>query len=380
MKPVPFNKLYLTGKEKKYIAEAIDSGSVSGNGAFTKKCHDFFQKKYGLKKCFLTSSCTDALEMAALLLNIKQGDEVIMPSFTFVSTANAFVLRGAKIIFADSKTAEPNIDENEVEKLVTKKTRAIVPVHYAGVACNMDKLIAIAKRNNISIVEDAAQSVNSFYKNSKNKMLPLGGIGDLGTFSFHDTKNITSGEGGLLAVNNQQHVEKAEIIWEKGTNRAAFLRGEINNYEWIETGSSFLPSDITAAFLLAQLEELKAVQSKRKKNWDLYHQYLSPLADKGYFRLPYIPDYAVHNSTIFYIVCRNKRDRTELMTHLKKNGIQAVSHYQALHKSRYYRKQDKIILPNAEKFTDCLLRLPLFPELKKNEIELIERSIFTFFN
>ena len=270
---IPFNKPYMTGKETQYIEQAVNSGKISGNGLFTKKCQDFFENKYGFIKCLLTTSCTDALEMAAILLNIKQGDEVIMPSFTFVSTANAFVLRGAKIIFADSKKDHPNIDENLLESLITPKTKAIVVVHYAGVACEMDTIMSLAKKHNIYVVEDAAQAIDSFYKGK-----PLGSIGHLSAFSFHETKNIQCGEGGMLAINDEQFKERAEIIWEKGTNRSAFFRGEVNKYGWVDIGSSFLPSEISAAFLWAQLESLDKIQNKRK---EIYKHYQNELKSLG---------------------------------------------------------------------------------------------------
>ena len=252
---IPFNKPFLTGKEAHYLYQAVSSGKISGNGMFTKKCHDFFEEKYGFKKVLLTTSCTDALEMAAILLDIKEGDEVIMPSYTFVSSANAFVLRGAKIVFADSSAENPNLDATKIEALITPKTKAIVPVHYAGIACDMDMIMDIAHRHNLSVVEDAAQAIDSFYNGR-----PLGTIGHLAAFSFHETKNIISGEGGMLAINDERFLRRAEIIWEKGTNRAEFFRGEVNKYGWVDIGSSFLPAEIIAAFLYAQLESLETIQ------------------------------------------------------------------------------------------------------------------------
>jgi dTDP-4-amino-4,6-dideoxygalactose transaminase len=259
----PFNKPYLTGKETQYIEQAVKSGKISGDGIFTQKCHSFFQERYGFNKCLLTTSCTDALEMAALLLNIQPGDEVIMPSYTFVSTANAFVLRGAKIVFVDSRNDHPGINEDKIEELVTPKTRVIVPVHYAGIACDMDKIMDIANRYNLFVVEDAAQAIDSFYIGNDGKKRALGSMGQLAAFSFHETKNIISGEGGMLVINDTQFEKRAEIIWEKGTNRTAFFRGEINKYGWVDIGSSFLPSDIMAAFLWAQIENLDEIQKRR---------------------------------------------------------------------------------------------------------------------
>ena len=271
---IPFNKPYLTGNETKYIETAVNSGKISGNGEFTKKCQSFFEEKYGLKKCLLTTSCTDALEMAAILCDIKQGDEVIVPSYTFVSSALAFVRQGAKIVFADSLPYHPNIDVDKVESLITKKTKAIVPVHYAGMACDMDKIMALAEKHNLFVIEDAAQAIDSYYFNKNGEKKPLGSIGDLATFSFHETKNIISGEGGMLVINNEKFIKRAEIIWEKGTNRAEFFRGEVNKYGWVDTGSSFLPSEIIAAFLWAQIENIEDIQAKRKKIWEKYYTLL----------------------------------------------------------------------------------------------------------
>ncbi len=257
---IPFNKPYLTGQETNYINQAVESGKISGNGIFTKKCQSFFEDKYGFKKCLLTTSCTDALEMAAILSNIKEGDEIIIPSYTFVSTALAFIRQGAKIVFIDSEADTPNIDVSQIESLITAKTKAIVPVHYAGVACDMDSIMDLANKYNLLVIEDAAQAIDSFYKGK-----PLGSIGHMAAFSFHETKNIISGEGGLLVINDERFIDRAEIIWEKGTNRASFFRGEINKYGWVDTGSSFLPSEIIAAFLWAQLENLDLIQIRRKK-------------------------------------------------------------------------------------------------------------------
>jgi dTDP-4-amino-4,6-dideoxygalactose transaminase len=272
-----FNKPFLTGKETAYITDAVASGKISGNGKYTQLCQNYFQNKYGFKKCLLTTSCTDALEMAAILLEIKPGDEVIMPSYTFVSTANAFVLRGANIVFADSMGVNPNMDVESIEALITPKTKAIVPVHYAGIACDMDAIMDLATKYNLFVVEDAAQAIDSYYTGKDGIEKPLGGIGHLAAFSFHETKNIISGEGGMLVVNDPQFAQRAEIIWEKGTNRSAFFRGEVDKYGWVDVGSSFLPSEIVAAFLWAQLEHLEEIQNKRKSIWNQYWEGLKPL-------------------------------------------------------------------------------------------------------
>jgi dTDP-4-amino-4,6-dideoxygalactose transaminase len=270
----PFNKPYLTGKEVHYMYEAVNTGKISGNGLFTQKCHSFFEETFGFKKALLTSSCTDALEMAAILCDINPGDEVIIPSYTFVSTANAFVLRGAKIIFADSMSLNPNIDANQIELLITAKTKAIVPVHYAGIACDMEKIMQLAEKYNILVVEDAAQAIDSYFTFSDGTRKALGSIGHFAAFSFHETKNIIAGEGGMLAINDSRFVKRAEIIWEKGTNRTSFFRGEVDKYGWVDVGSSFLPSEITAAFLWAQLEEMNSIQSARKSIWYEYQKKL----------------------------------------------------------------------------------------------------------
>jgi len=368
---IPFNKPFLSGNELMYIKDALEKGQISGNGFYTKKCHDFFEKKYGFKKCLLTTSCTDALEMAAILSEIKEGDEVIMPSFTFVSTANAFVLRGAKIVFADSGDKTPNIDLDKVEDLITDKTKALVVVHYAGIACDMDKAVTLANKYNLVLIEDAAQAIDSYYKSK-----PLGSFGHLATFSFHETKNIISGEGGMLVVNDEKLVRRAEIIWEKGTNRAEFFRGEVNKYGWVDIGSSFLPSELTASFLFAQLENLDSIQKKRKKIWQFYYQNLKPLEEKGLIKLPVIPEYATNNAHMFYLVCINAQTRGKLLNELKRNGILAVFHYLSLHQSPYYKnKHDGRELPYADFFSECLIRLPMYYDLKKEELEYIVTKV-----
>jgi dTDP-4-amino-4,6-dideoxygalactose transaminase len=361
---IPFNKPYLTGNETAYIEEAVKSGKISGNGIFTKKCQHFFESNYNIHKALLTTSCTDALEMAAILINIKEGDEVIMPSYTFVSTANAFVLRGAKIIFADSRKDHPNIDETKIESLITSKTKAIVPVHYAGVACEMDTIMDIAAKYNLFVIEDAAQAIDSYYTDKNGKKKALGSIGHLAAFSFHETKNIISGEGGLLAINDETFINRAEIIWEKGTNRSSFFRGEVDKYGWVDIGSSFLPSEIIAAFLWAQLENLEKIQTKRQEIWNTYFNKLSEWAQKNGIDLPQIPGYATNNAHMFYLICTSLEQRTKLLDYLKQNEILAVFHYISLHKSPFYAaKHIGGELPETDKFTDTLVRLPLFYEL-----------------
>ena len=356
--------------------QAVYSMKLSGNGMFTKKCQKFFEDKYGFKKCIMTTSCTDALEMAAILCDVQPGDEVIVPSYTFVSSALAFVRQGAKIVFADSCENNPNIDANRIEALITPKTKVIVPVHYAGVACDMDKIMEVANKHNILVVEDAAQAVDSYYKGK-----PLGGIGHFGCFSFHETKNITAGgEGGLLMVNDERFIRRAEIIWEKGTNRAEFFRGEVNKYGWVDTGSSFLPAEINSAFLWAQLESLDEIQAKRRLLWETYYENLKPLAERGYFILPDMPEYATNNAHMFYIVCKNLEERTQLIAHLKGEGFGAVFHYLSLHTSPYYEnKHDGRELPNCDKFADCLVRLPMFYELEAEQVKTIAETISCFF-
>lgn len=371
---IPFNKPFLTGKETHYIEDAVKSGHISGNGNYTKKCQRFFEKKYGYKKTLLTTSCTDALEMSAMLIDTKVGDEIIVPSYTFVSSALAFVRQGAKIVFADSRVDNPNIDENKLERLITKKTKAIVVVHYAGVAVNMDKVMQLANKYNLYVIEDAAQAIDSTY-NKK----PLGSIGHLGVFSFHETKNIISGEGGLLAINDEKLIDRAEIIWEKGTNRSSFFRGEINKYGWVDTGSSFLPSEIIAAFLYAQLEQLEKIQEKRKNIW---HTYFEGLKDLSQIKLPIIPDYATNNGHMFYIVCNSEKERANLISYLKSKNIHAVFHYLSLHKSDYYKTKENNIIPDllySDFYTERLLRLPMFYELEISQVHYIINSIKDFF-
>lgn len=362
---IPFNKPYLTGKEMLYIEEAVKSGKISGNGLFTQKCQAFFEQKYGFKKVLLTTSCTDALEMCAMLANIQPGDEVIIPSFTFVSTAVAFVRQGAKIVFADSYEGNPNIDANKIEALITPKTKVIVPVHYAGIACDMDKIMQLATQYNLIVIEDAAQAIDAFYKGK-----PLGSIGHLAAFSFHETKNIISGEGGMIVINEERFSKRAEIIWEKGTNRAEFFRGEVNKYGWVDTGSSFLPSEITAAFLWAQIENLEKIQKKRLEHWHQYEVHLKDWAAKNHIKTMAFPNNeATNNAHMFYLVCESLKQRTAIIAHLKSHDILAVFHYISLHSSPYYlEKHDGRDLINSDNYTNRLVRLPMYYELDVEKV------------
>jgi len=373
---IPFNKPFLTGKETEYIVEAVNSGHISGNGVFTKKCHHFFMEKYGFHKVLLTTSCTDALEMCALLLDIGPGDEVIVPSYTFVSSALAFVRQGAKIVFADSLSNHPNMDVDKIESLITDKTKVIVPVHYASMAVDMDKIMELADKYGIYVVEDAAQAINTFYKGK-----PLGGIGHLGAFSFHETKNIISGEGGMLIINDKTLAERAEVIWEKGTNRASFFRGEVNKYGWVDTGSSFLPSEITAAFLYAQLEKMDMIQRSRISIWNLYYNGLLNLSKQGKIKLPFVPDYSTNNGHMFYIICGSLNERSKLISYLKERDILSVFHYLSLHKSKFYtQKHKETELQMSDYYTDHLLRLPFYFELTDDQVNRVIQTIIEFYN
>lgn len=378
-KKIPFNKPYLSGDELNYINDAVSTGKISGNGKYSQLCQEFFREKYGFNSCLLTTSCTDALEMAAILIDIKPGDEVIMPSYTFVSTANPFILRGAKIVFVDSRIDHPGLDENKIEELITEKTKAIVPVHYAGSACNMDKIMELSAKYNLWVVEDAAQAVDSFYIDSNGVQRALGSIGHLSAFSFHETKNIISGEGGMLVINEKKLKARAEIIWEKGTNRSAFFRGEIDKYGWVDIGSSFLPSDIIAAFLYAQLESIPKIQSKRKEIWEIYYSRLSQGIANKLLKLQVVPKYSTANYHMFYIVCPDLEFRNNLTNYLSENNIHSVFHYQSLHNSQYYmHNSNGIKLENSDNYSDCLLRLPMFFELTNQEVEKISNCINSF--
>ena len=404
-KLIHFNRPHLTGKETDYIRAAVESGKISGNGEFTHRCQEYFEKRYGFRKCLLTTSCTDALEMAAILTGVGPGDEVIVPSYTFVSSALAFVRQGATIVFADSRDDQPNLDESKLEALITPRTKVIVPVHYAGVACEMDVIMSVAAKHNLLVVEDAAQAIDSYYKGR-----PLGAIGHLACFSFHETKNIIAGEGGMLAINDERFVRRAEIIWEKGTNRAEFFRGEVNKYGWVDTGSSFLPTEIVSAFLWAQLEHLDEIQAERKRLWERYWDFMisnfkSQISESGDgvrvlqtgersmqgdagvragersmqggagvragegICLPTIPDYATNNAHMFYLLFPDLVSRSNFITKMKARDILTVFHYLPLHSSDFYREYAKshpclnpvpASLPNCDRYADTLVRLPLY--------------------
>ena len=374
---INFNQPFLTGKELVYMQQSVESFKLSGNGTFTKRCQDFFQNNYGFHKCLLTTSGTDALEMAALLCDVKPGDQVIVPSYTFVSSALAFVRQGAEIVWADSLPDHPNMDAAAIESLVTPKTKVIVPVHYAGMACDMDTIMDIANRHNILVVEDAAQAIDSYYKGR-----PLGSIGHIGCFSFHETKNVTAGgEGGLLVVNDTRFERRAEILWEKGTNRAEFFRGEVNKYGWVDTGSSFLPAEINAAFLWAQLENLRGIQDRRIAICDMYYKGLKDLEEKGLVQLPHLPEGATNNAHMFYMVCRSIQERTALIDYLKSKDIQAVFHYLSLHSSAYAKAHSDTvpILPNCDRYADCLVRLPLYFQLTDSQVNDVIDAVRDFY-
>ena len=365
---IPFNKPYLGGKELEYMQENIKSGNIIGNGEYTCKCEDLLEKTFNANKVLLTNSCTDALEMASLLIDLELGDEVIVPSYTFVSTVNAFILRGAKPIFVDIREDTLNINEAKIEEKITDKTKAIFPVHYAGVACEMDAIMEIAERYNLFVVEDAAQGVNAKYNGRY-----LGTIGDLGTYSFHGTKNYTCGEGGAIVINNEYFVERAEILREKGTNRCKFMRGEIDKYTWVDIGSSYLLSDILAAFLYAQLKALEKIKKKRKVIFDFYYENLKELEKAGKLRLPIIPSNCEINYHLFHILLPSEEKRNSLMDKLKNAGIQAVFHYIPLHTSPMgakfgYRKGN---LPITESISGRMLRLPFYPSLGKEKQEFV---------
>lgn len=362
---IPFNRPFCTGHELDYISDCMRRGKTCGNGHYTALCQDWFAQKLGSMKCLMTTSCTDALEMAAILAGVGPGDEVIVPSYTFVSTALAFARQGATIVFADSRTDSPDIDADSLETLITPRTRVIVPVHYAGIACDMDAIMRLADTHNIIVVEDAAQGIDSFYHGR-----PLGSIGHMAAFSFHETKNIQCGEGGLLAINDERFVKRSEILWEKGTNRQEFFRGEVNKYGWVDMGSSFLPADYVCAFLWAQLEECGSIQARRKAIWERYYEQLGGLPG---IELPQLPGYATNNGHAFYIVTRTPEMRTALIARLKEQGIHAVFHYLSLHKSPYAVRMgwDKSVLPQADRYTECLLRLPLFRDLADSEVDRV---------
>ncbi len=392
MLKIAFNRPFLTGNEINYINDVLSGGKICGNGVYTQKCQNFFREWLGSRKCLLTTSCTDALEMCAMLADIKPGDEVIVPSYTFVSTALAFTRQGAKVVFADSLASHPCVDPAGIEQLITPKTKAVVVVHYAGVACDMDAFKKLAHEHNLLLIEDAAQAVDSYYlskddiskkdvskEDAGKEGCPLGSIGDLAAFSFHETKNIQCGEGGLLSINNPSLVRRAEILWEKGTNRAEFFRGEINKYGWVDTGSSFLPNEYTAAFLWAQIEQMRQIQQWRKELWNRYY---NNLYGKTPLKMPFLPYYATNNAHMFYVTTQTPAERTALIKHLKDNGINAVFHYLSLHKSKFAvdNGMGGANLPMADYYTDCLVRLPLFGALTEQEVDYVTKSIIDFYN
>lgn len=373
---IPFNIPPYLGTETEYIREAIHNHKICGDGPFTKQCHHWLEEKTGTAKALLTTSCTHALEMAALLLDIKPGDEVILPSFTFCSTADAFVLRGAKLVFVDIRPDTMNIDETKIEDAITDKTVAIVPVHYAGVACEMDTIMDIAKRHNLKVVEDAAQAVMSSYKGQA-----LGAIGDYGCYSFHETKNYSMGEGGALLIKDPAMTEKAEILREKGTNRSVFLRGQIDKYTWVDHGSSYLPSDMNAAYLWAQLLEADKINNDRLASWQTYYDAFEQLEQEGFVERPVIPEGCVHNAHMFYLKAKDLEERTALIDYFKKNDILAVFHYIPLHSApagvKFGRFHGEDVFTTKE--SDRLLRLPMYYGLKKDELNKIIDTVIKFY-
>jgi len=373
---IPFNRPFIIGRELEYIAHAVEKGHISGNGPFTKKCHELLEKKCNAKKVLLTHSCTAALEMAALLCNVRSGQEVILPSFTFVSTANAFYIRGAKLIFVDIRPDTLNIDEKEIEQAITESTKVIVPVHYAGIGCAMATIMKIGRQHELYVVEDAAQGVGAKYDGRH-----LGTIGDIGAFSFHETKNFICGEGGAIVINHEAFIERAEIIWEKGTNRNKFFRGEVDKYTWVDIGSSYLPSDLLAAFLYAQLENMDKIEKRRREIFEHYYQALHPLAVDGMLRLPAIPTECESNNHMFYILLKDEETRNALMGYLKSKGILAIFHYIPLHlspigRSMGYREGQ---LPVTESVSGRLLRLPFYYGLEEKDQAEVVTYIKKFF-
>ena len=370
---IPFNKPFVTGNELKFIDEVISSSYIASNGKFTKKCERFFEKKYGFERALLTNSCTTALEMAAILINVKPGDEIIVPSYTYVSTANVFVKYGAKIIFADVCEDFPNLDAEKLETLISKNTKAIVPVHYAGVSCNMDRIMQIANRHKLFVIEDAAMSINSKYKSRY-----VGSIGHFAAFSFHETKNISCGEGGLLVVNDSRFINRAETIRDKGTNRNQFLKGNIKKYEWVDVGGSFAANEITAAYLYAQLEQLEYIQRKRKELWITYKNEFDTF-ESSFLELQSIPSYAYSNNHTFFVLCNSKMIRNKLIEFMAQKGIQLSFHYQSLHQATYFLEHNQqITLPFSEKYSDQLVRLPLFSDLDIEQVKFICEQVMEF--
>lgn len=373
---IDFNKPPFIGKELDYIKDAVESSKICGDGKYTHLCSDWMKEKFKINNVMLTTSCTHALEMAAFLSDIQPGDEVIMPSYTFVSTADAFVLRGAKIVFVDIRPETMNMDERLIEDAITERTKAIVPVHYAGVACEMDTILDIARRHTLFVVEDAAQGVNAYYKGKA-----LGTIGDFGCYSFHETKNYTMGEGGAILFQKEEYCEKAEILREKGTNRSKFFRGQIDKYTWMDYGSSYLPSDMNAAYLYAQLEQHELIDDKRMKVFNFYNEQLKPLADKGLIEQPFIPDYAVHNAHMYYLKVKDLDTRSKLIPYMRERGIQCVFHYVPLHTSpagkqfgRFFG-EDRYTTRESER----LVRLPMHYSLTDEEMQQVTESLLSFF-
>ncbi len=370
---IPFNKPFVIENELEYIKDAITNKLIRGDGGYTKKCHSFLEDKLGAKKVLLTHSCTAALEMSAILADIQPGDEVIMPSYTFVSTANAFVLRGGVPVFVDIRPDTLNINEDLIEQAITPKTKVIVPVHYAGVACEMDKITEIAKRHNLLVIEDAAQGVGAFYKGK-----PLGTIGDMGCFSFHETKNIISGEGGAIVINNDKFIERAEIIREKGTNRSKFFRGQVDKYTWVDIGSSYLPSDMIAAYLYSQLQNMDDINKKRIDVWNDYDEFFKQY--EGIIKRPFIPDNCTHNAHMYYLLFENLDVRTKFIEFMKAKGISTVFHYIPLHSSPAGERFGRFLgnMSVTDKISDTLVRLPMFYELDNDEMNLIKENISEF--
>jgi dTDP-4-amino-4,6-dideoxygalactose transaminase len=370
---IPLNKPARHGRELAYIAESIAATHISGDGPFTERCQAFFRNRYGFLETLMTTSCTTALEMSAILLNIQAGDEVIVPAYTFSSTANAFAIHGARIVFADSSPNHPNIDVNSIENLISPRTRAIVVVHYAGNACEMDTVLELAQRYEIAVIEDAAHSIDAFYKDQ-----PLGGLGTMSTFSFHQTKNVAAGEGGLLVINEGQYIRRAEVIRQYGTNRSEFRRGETDKYTCVDIGSSAMPSELNAAYLLAQLEYIDAIQERRVEIWQRYMRHLHAGVRNFGVETPELPEWSTNNGHAFYLTCASIEQRTALIDLLRSDGVQAAFHYKALHKSPFFaRMHDGRALAASERFSDCLLRLPLFYELTDDEVDFISERVLT---
>jgi len=370
---IPFNKPYVSGNEYSYIQEVIASGKIASNGKFTTKCELFFEERYSFKRALLTTSCTTALEMAALLIDIKPGDEIIVPAYTYVSTANVFEKLGAKVVFVDSCAEFPNLDPEKLVELITPKTKAIVPMHYAGVSCDMGRITEIAERHQLFVIEDAAMSINNTYGNKY-----IGSLGHFAAFSFHETKNISCGEGGLLVVNDPKFIERAEILRDKGTNRKQFLKGTIDKYEWVDIGGSFAPNEITAAYLFAQLEHLDLIQNKRLEIWNAYLKEFKTIESHLIYK-PKIPSHSKTNGHGFFVVCNSKETRDDLIHFMARKGIQLSFHYQALHQSKYYTDRNQVIsLPNSERFSDCLVRLPLYAEMAIETVQEIYSEVREF--